>query len=126
MYSFLVDDNNEHEEAKGVNINVAATILHNEYNIVNTNNIPHFKVKHSFVKNTFFPSVIIEWNKLDLEIQNIPSLNIFKKNNLKFIRHNANNLFGCHNLKSIKFLKGYDLGLVTSVKISSKITSKIH
>ena len=30
----------------------------------NTNNILHYKVKHSFFKNTFFLSVIIEWNKL--------------------------------------------------------------
>ena len=36
----------------------------------NANNIPHFKIKHSFFKTTFFPSVIIEWNKLDPEIQN--------------------------------------------------------
>ena len=46
----------------------------------NANNTPHFKVKHSFLKNTFFPSAIIEWNKLDLEIQNTPGINIFKNN----------------------------------------------
>ena len=38
MYSFLVDDNNEHKKAKGVNRNVAVTISHNEYkNGVNRN-----------------------------------------------------------------------------------------
>ena len=31
MYSFLVDDNNEHKKAKGVNRNVVATISHNKY-----------------------------------------------------------------------------------------------
>ena len=30
------------------------------YSTRNANDIPHFKVKHSFFKNTFFPSVIIE------------------------------------------------------------------
>ena len=30
MYSFLLDDNREHEKAKGVNRNVVATIIHNE------------------------------------------------------------------------------------------------
>ena len=49
----------------------------------NANNIPHFKVKHSFFKNTFFPSIIIEWNKLDTVIQNTPTLNISKKNIFK-------------------------------------------
>ena len=58
-------------------------------------------MKHSFFRNTLFPSVIIEWNKLDLEIQNAL---IFKKNILKFIRPTAYNIFGCHNLKGIKYL----------------------
>ena len=30
-YSYLVDDNSEHKKAKGVNKNVVATIIHNEY-----------------------------------------------------------------------------------------------
>ena len=76
----------------------------------NASNIPHFKVKHSFFKNTFFPSVIIEWNKLDPEIQIAPSLNIFKRNILKFIRPTAKNIFGCHNLKGIKCLTRLRLG----------------
>ena len=45
---------------------------------MNANNIRHFKIKHSFFKNTFIPSVIIDWNKLDPEIRNAPSDNIFK------------------------------------------------
>ena len=49
------------------------------YSTRDANNIPYFKVKHSFFKNTFFPSAIIEWNKLDPEIENAPSLNIFQK-----------------------------------------------
>ena len=40
------------------------------YNTRNTNNIPQFKVKHNFFKNLFFPSIVIEWNKLDLNIRN--------------------------------------------------------
>ena len=42
--------------------------LNRPYPTRNANNIPHFKVKHSFFKNTFFPSAIMEWNKLDPEI----------------------------------------------------------
>ena len=53
--------------------------LNRPYPTRNANNIPHFKVKHSFFKNIFFPSVILEWNKLDPEIQNAPSLNISKR-----------------------------------------------
>ena len=78
--------------------------LNRPYPRRNANDIPHFKVKHSFLKNTFFMSVIIEWNKLDPEIQNAPSHNIFKKNIIKFIRPTANNIFGSHNLKGITCL----------------------
>ena len=45
----------------------------------NSDNITPFKVRHNFFKNSFFPSVISEWNKLDLEIRNSASLEIFKK-----------------------------------------------
>ena len=38
MYSFLVDDNSEHKKAKGVNKNVDATMIHNEYIDVLLNN----------------------------------------------------------------------------------------
>ena len=31
MYSYLVDDDSEHEKAKGENKNIVATIIHNEY-----------------------------------------------------------------------------------------------
>ena len=31
MYSYLVNDNSEHKEAKGMNRNAVATISHNEY-----------------------------------------------------------------------------------------------
>ena len=38
MYSFFVDDNSEHQKAKGVNRNVVAMISHNEYKNVLLNN----------------------------------------------------------------------------------------
>ena len=85
--------------------------LNRPYSTRKANNIPHFKVKHSFFKNTFFLSVIIEWKKLDPEIQNAPSLNIFIKNKLNFIRPTANNIFRCQNLKAIKYLTSLRLGL---------------
>ena len=44
----------------------------------------------------------MEWNELDPQIQNTPSLNIFREDFLKLIRPTANNI-----------LQGYDFGLVT-------------
>ena len=49
-------------------------------------NVPSFKVRHDNFKNSFFPSTAIVWNKIDKNIQKLESLNIFKKNILKFIR----------------------------------------
>ena len=35
------------------------------YMIRHKNSVPLFNVKHDYFKNSFFPSTIIEWNKLD-------------------------------------------------------------
>ena len=44
------------------------------YNTRNTNDITLKNIKHN-LKNTFFTSTIIEWNKLDSTIQNSTSFN---------------------------------------------------
>ena len=81
------------------------------YNIRNTNNISQFKVKHNFFRNSFFPSGVIEWNKLDLNLCNSENLNIFKKSLLKFIRPSGNSVFSCQNLRGVKLLTRLRLGL---------------
>ena len=81
------------------------------YNTRNADNIPQFKVKHNFFKNSFFPSVVIEWNKLDLNIRDSENLFIFKKKLLKFIRPSGNSVFKCHNPKRIKLLTRLKLGI---------------
>ena len=67
-------------------------------------NIPSFKVRHDFFKNSFFPSTAIEWNKIDKNIRKSESLNIFKKSILKFIRPSQNRVYNCHNPTGIKLL----------------------
>ena len=81
------------------------------YNTRNANNILQSKVKHYFYQNLFFPSVVIEWNKLDQNIRNSENLFIFKKKLLKFIRPSGNSVFRCHNPKGIKLLTRLRLGL---------------
>ena len=80
------------------------------YAIRNMDNIPFFKT-HSFLKNSFFPSTVIEWNDLDHNIRNSSSFNIFRRSILKFIRPSANSFFNCHNPKGIKFITRLRLGL---------------
>ena len=71
-----------------------------QYRTRNAQNTPHINVKHQFFKN--FPSTIIEWNKLDSNISNSETLNIFKSKILKFIRPTADSIFGCHNPIGLK------------------------
>ena len=73
--------------------------------------LPHLKVKHNYFKNSFFPSTVIEWNKLDLDIRNSESLISFKNKVLKFIRHSENSIFLCNNPKRIQLLTRLRLGL---------------
>ena len=54
--------------------------IHNmSYRKRQCNKILAINVKHDFFKDTFFPSTIIEWNKLDWTIKNSESVETFKK-----------------------------------------------
>ena len=77
----------------------------------NLANIPSLIFKHNFFKNTFFPSTILEWNKLDPSLRNSSSYNVFKNSILKFIRPFPNKIFQCHNAKGIKLVTRLRLGL---------------
>ena len=81
------------------------------YNTRNTDKITLFHTEHSFFKNSFFPSTVIEWNKLDSNLRSPTSLSVFKKNLLKFIRPSPNSVFNCHNCKGIIYLTRLRLGL---------------
>ena len=48
-------------------------------------NISNIKTRSNFFRNSFFPSTITEWNKLDRDIRNSNSLNVFKLSLLKFV-----------------------------------------
>ena len=49
------------------------------YSSRNANNIPLVRANNNYYfMNTFFPSTITEWNKLDLSICKSTNLNIFK------------------------------------------------
>ena len=70
----------------------------------NIHNIPFCKTRHTFLKNSFFPSTVIGLNTLDHNIRNSNGFNVFRKSILKFIRPSANSFFDCHNPKGIRFI----------------------
>ena len=45
----------------------------------NIDNIPRFNVKHTFLKNSFFLSTVIEWNNVDKSIRSSESFSLFRK-----------------------------------------------
>ena len=77
----------------------------------NIDSIPRFNVKHTFFKNSFFPSTVIEWNNLDKSIRSSESFVLFKKSILQFIRPTQNRTFNCHNPTGIKLITRLRLGL---------------
>ena len=81
------------------------------YNTWNTDKIAPFHTKHDFFKNSYFPSTVIKWNKLDPNLPSVSTLSVFKNNLLKFVRPSRNSVFNCHNCKGIKYLTRLRLGL---------------
>ena len=70
----------------------------------NSENFPPIKANDSFFKNTFFPSNIIEWNKLDANIRSSPSYKLFKKRIGEFIRTHTNRIFDVPNSLGLTYL----------------------
>ena len=59
------------------------------------------ETRHDYFKNSFFPSTISEWKKLDWKIRNPGNLSM---NLLNFMRTCANSIFKIHNPYGIKLL----------------------
>ena len=74
------------------------------YSMENSLNILLFNTNQNFFKNLFFPSTIIEWNKLDQGLRKAESLSVFKTNNHNFIWLSPNSVYNCHNPKGLKFI----------------------
>ena len=85
----------------------------NLYQTRNSQNlvISQFKVCNNFFLNSFFPSALVEWNKLDSDIRNSPSYLTFKKKVLNFIRPRNNDVFNISHPKRLIFLTRRRVGL---------------
>ena len=81
------------------------------YTTSNADSIPFFKFHHKFFKNLFFPSTIIECNKLAPDLRISDSYSAFNTDILNFISPSQNSIFNCHNLKALKFITRLRLGL---------------
>ena len=59
---------------------------------------------------SFFPFCINEWNNLDENIRNLPSISTFKTAILKFLRPNANSVFRVTDNKGVILLNRLRVG----------------
>ena len=75
------------------------------------NQIPFFNKKINFLKNSFFPVVITEWNNLGINIRNSSSRHLFRNLILKFIRPEPNRISSTQNFEGLKLLTKVRLGL---------------
>ena len=80
------------------------------YDTINNTNVPSFKCRTKFFKNSFFPNVITEWNKLDINIKSLTSYTAFKNALLSFIRPKHVDTFGIHNPIALQLLTRLRLG----------------
>ena len=80
-------------------------------NLRNQNQIPQIFCRTDYFKNSFFPSCINEWNKLNPEITLIKSLNNFRHTLLKSIKPIPNNIFGACDPHGLKLLTRLRVGL---------------
>ena len=80
------------------------SLVNRFYDTRNNTNVPSFKFRAEYLKNSFFPNVISEWNKLDINIKSMTSYTGFKDPLLSFIRQKHVDTFGIHNLIGLQLL----------------------
>ena len=68
------------------------------------NTFNSFSCRTEYFKNSLFPSIIGEWNKLKYEIRRSGSYNIFRKPHLNFIRPSTSKFYNINDTIGIKFI----------------------
>ena len=69
-----------------------------------SNTFSSISCRTDYFKNSFFPCVIGEWNKLNPEIRRSGSYNIFRKSILNFIRPSASKVYNINDAIGIKLI----------------------
>ena len=63
------------------------------------------------MRNSLFPSIVIEWNKIDNDLGKSESVSAFKNEILIFVRSSPDSTFNVHNPHGIKLLTILRVGL---------------
>ena len=80
-------------------------------NTRNIENVENYYRRTDLFKYSFLPYVIVEWNKLDINLRNAKSFLIFRNSLLKIGRPMQNPIYNIHDPMGIKYLTKLRLGL---------------
>ena len=80
------------------------------YDTKNNTKVPSFKCRTEYFKNSFFPNVITEWNKLDVDIKSMTSYTAFENALLSFTGLKQVDTFGIYNPIGLQLLTSLRLG----------------
>lgn len=107
--SFFYKVKNE-QSATYLNENLPTAVTH-FYNARTNRNFHTFKARTERFQFSFFPYCANQWNKLDPEIRNSPTVISFKRSLLHFIRPTAHSIFKIHDPRGLKLLTRLRVGL---------------
>ena len=77
----------------------------------NSDEVPLFKAKHNFYKNSVFSSTTIEWNNLDQDLRNSESYILLRSSILKRIKPSLKSFYDSQNIMCVKLDTRLYLGL---------------
>ena len=80
-------------------------------NTYNIENVETYYCSTDLVKYSFFPDVIVEWNKFDINLHNAKSFLIFRNSLLKIESPIQNPIYNIHDTMGIKYLTRLRLSL---------------
>ena len=80
-------------------------------NTYNIDNVETYYCSTDLVKYSFFPDVIVEWNKFGINLHNAKSFLIFRNSLLKIESPIQNPIYNIHDTMGIKYLTRLRLSL---------------
>ena len=82
-----------------------------QYRLRNQDVIGQVKVRTEKFKSSFYPNCLSEWNKLEPELRQAPSVAVLKKKLLSIIRPPAKSVYGIHDPEGLSYLTQLRVGL---------------
>ena len=82
-----------------------------QYRLRNQDVIGQLKARTEKFKSSFYPNCLSEWNKLEPELRQAPSVAVFKKKLLSIIRSPAKSVYGIHDPEGLSYLTQLRVGL---------------